>query len=442
MESIKLDVFLDQGDTTLEVGVAYVHRGSRELSTTFSYAPDFVANPRAFALEPDLPLTLGALHVQGIPRSFADSAPDRWGRNLIERSLALSHQGALPRTPDDLDFLLGVSDSTRHGALRFQRDGEFQASAPTPPPQLDLLALAEAARSVERDQGSPAVATLLEVGSHSLGGARPKATVTLPGGHLGLAKFSATGDQHSVIGLEALAHDMAEAMGVRTVWRELVRVGGDDVLVLKRFDRNGLQRIPYMSAMTLLGKRDHEPSDYVELQAAVRAHSPTPRKDVAELFDRVVLSVLLHNTDDHLRNHGFLRSPSGWALSPVFDINPTPERHAIRATSIAGAHRVDDEPDGVLEFAARCGLSAEATRARIEKALVVAHGVSEMASRRGIDRASKALVCDLVAERSTALAAALRKRPRPQPMTLTHTRGRVRVAAGHPHAGRFAQQEI
>lgn len=440
MESIKLDVFLDQGDKTLEVGVAYVHRGSRELSTTFSYAPDFVANPRAFALEPDLPLTLGALHVQGIPRSFADSAPDRWGRNLIERSLVLAHQGALPRALDDLDFLLGVSDSTRHGALRFHRDGEFQASSPTPPPQLDLLALAVAAKSVESDQGSKAVLTLLDAGSHSLGGARPKASVLLSGGKLGIAKFSATGDHYQVIALEALAHDMAEAMGITTVWRELVRVADQDVLVLERFDRHGSHRIPYVSSVTLLGKRDHEVSDYVELQGVVRAHSPTPHKDVRELFDRVVLSVLLHNTDDHLRNHGFLRAPSGWAPSPIFDVNPTLEPTATRATSIAGAVRVDDEPEGVLELAARCGLSAAMTRARIEQAVAVATGVKKMASRLGIDRASTDLLADLVAERSNALSKVVRKMQRPQPMALTSTRGRWRVAAGHPHAGRFATQ--
>jgi serine/threonine-protein kinase HipA len=359
---------------------------------------------------------------------------------LIERALKLSHRGALPRALDDLDFLLGVSDSTRHGALRFQIAGEFYASGPTPPPQLDLLALAVAAKSVESDTGSKAVLTLLDVGSHSLGGARPKASVLLPGGNLGIAKFSATGDQHRVIALEAVAHDMAEAMGITTVWRDLVRVADQDVLVLQRFDRQGSNRIPYVSAMTLLGKRDHEACDYVELQEAVRGHSPTPHKDVRELFDRVVLSVVLHNTDDHLRNHGFLRAPSGWALSPIFDVNPTLEPTASRATSIAGAVRMEDEPEGVLELAARSGLSAAITRARIEQAVAVAARVKKMASRLGIDRASTELLHDIVAERSNALAQAVRKMSRPQPMALTSTRGRWRVAAGHPHAGRFAKK--
>lgn len=440
MESTRLDVSMGEGKDHLAVAVAYVHRGPRELSTTLTYTPDYLAHPRSFSLEPGLPLVSGAQHVRGIPRSFADSAPDRWGRNLVERAHRLSHRGESLRGLDDLDFLLGVSDATRHGALRFQVAGEYRAVGHTPPPQLSLERLLEASRIVDTDGGSQAVADLVDAGSHSLGGARPKASIHLPDGELGLAKFPRSADATPVMALEALAHDVAEAMGITTVWRDLVRVADQDVLVLKRFDRSGSTRIPYLSAMTLLGKADHESADYVELAGAVRSSSAQPKAALAELFDRVLHSVVLRNTDDHLRNHGFLRAPSGWVPSPVFDVNPTWEGSASRATSIAGAVTPQDEPEGLLELASHCALDAEAARARIERALEVTQDVGAMAVKRGLDRSTTGHLVEMVRERQGALTTALRNTPRVLPMAVTRTGGTLRVAPGHPKAGQFARK--
>jgi len=441
MESTRLEVFLGGDDDLHHVGVAYVHRGPRELSTTFSYAPDYLADPRAFALEPALPLTSGAHHQRGIPRSFGDSAPDRWGRNLVERAHRLTHQGNLSRGLDDLDFLLGVSDATRHGALRFQSDGEFQSTTASPPPQVALETLLEAAKSVERDEDSRAVFTLLDAGSHSLGGARPKASIALPGGDLALAKFPRLDDPYPVMALEALAHDMAEAMGIQTVPRELVRVVDHEVLVLHRFDRQGQTRIPYLSAMTLLGTLDHEGGDYVALAQAVRSHSAHPRQALQELFDRVLHSVMLHNTDDHLRNHGFLRTRAGWVPSPVFDVNPTLEGSHTRATSIAGAQHQEDEPEGVLALAPHCGLDPDQVVERIDRACAVFSSIDEVATRRGIDARTTRILTDRVAERSAALTRVTRKVPRSQPMAFSRDRGQLRVGPGHPRGGQFARKQ-
>jgi serine/threonine-protein kinase HipA len=218
-------------------------------------------------------------------------------------------------------------------------------------------------------------------------------------------------------------------------------VADHEVLVLHRFDRQGHTRIPYLSAMTLLGTVDHEGGDYVALAHAVRSHSAHPRQALQELFDRVLHSVLLHNTDDHLRNHGFLRTRAGWVPSPVFDVNPTLEGSHTRATSIAGAQHHEDEPEGVLALAPHCGLDPDQVVERIERACAAFSNLDEVATRRGIDARTTRILTDLVARRSAALTRVTRKIPRSQPMALSHDKGQLRVGPGHPRGGQFARKQ-
>jgi serine/threonine-protein kinase HipA len=177
---------------------------------------------------------------------------------------------------------------------------------------------------------------LLEVGSASLGGARPKASI-IDDDKLYIAKFPHQHDTHDVIGLEYKTLQLAQKLGLSVPHFFRERVGRHNVLCLERFDRKGAERIGYISAMTLLGLQDGDQADYADIIRGIRNVSEQPKADLEELFRRIVFSVAVNNTDDHLRNHGFLHGKAGWHLSPIFDVNPNPEKNVARATSIFGA---------------------------------------------------------------------------------------------------------
>lgn len=366
-----LEVFVDRGEQTVLVGRAHMTRTRGQVSTTFVYDAAYLADD-AVAIDPALPLVAGAQHQPGLVGAFADSAPDRWGRNLVEKAERLRARGEerAPRRLDDVDFLLGVSDDTRQGALRFRHPGQedFLGEDSTVPRLISLPGLLHAADEVAtEDDPSAAVKQLLETGSTGLGGARPKASVRWDDGALGIAKFPHSGDRWDVMAWEATALDLLEAAGVRTPAHRLTRVGQRNALLLRRFDRTPRgHRIGYISTMTALGAQDGEQHDYGEIAEAVRDLSAAPQQDLRELFDRVTVSVALGNTDDHLRNHGFLAVPRGWALSPVFDVNPNPDPWRRRATSIMGADSPPDEADGLLALAEECGLAPAEARTRMD----------------------------------------------------------------------------
>lgn len=179
------------------------------------------------------------------------------------------------------------------------------------------------------------VKCLLDAGSSTLGGARPKATVD-DGGDFYIAKFPAPGDDHDVMAWEKTALDLAASCGLTVPDSRLVRMGGEAVLLTRRFDRDGGGRLPYLSAMSLLGARDGEARDYIEVAEALASFVGDPGRDLEELFGRVAFSIAVNNTDDHLRNHGFLRAGGRWRLSPAFDVNPNPDDCAQRATAVFG----------------------------------------------------------------------------------------------------------
>jgi len=327
---ITVEVWLDPD---VRVGTMHVHQGRGAESLTFTYDPGYLAREGAYALEPGLPLRSGGFHSAGrLFGAFADSAPDRWGRTLVRRTLAEAAReaGETPRQPGESDFLLGVRDDLRQGALRYRLPtdppGSFRAGAQDGGPVLTelgtLLSLADKVLSDEADLGE--LRRLVGAGS-SLGGARPKAHVRLPGGAVGIAKFPA--DRHddwNVMAWEKVALDLAAAAQVVVPPSRLVAVGGRDVLVVERFDRRGADRLGYVSAMTMLEATDGDRATYLDIAEVVEQVSPRAREDLHQLWRRVVLGALINNTDDHLRNHGFLREGDGWVLSPAFDLNPTP----------------------------------------------------------------------------------------------------------------------
>ncbi|WP_125776764.1 type II toxin-antitoxin system HipA family toxin [Antribacter gilvus] len=367
-----VEVLVDVAGRTRLVGQAYFTRTRGQISTTFLYDPRYLASD-GMGIDPALPLVSGSQHQPGLVRAFADSAPDRWGRNLIEKAerARAREEGRAPRTLDDLDFLLGVSDDTRQGALRFRVPGrdEFLGKPSQVPPLVSLPGLLRASDELaSQDDPSGAVKLLLDTGTTGLGGARPKASVRLEDGALAIAKFPHTSDGWDVMAWEATALDLMECAGIRTPRRRLTHVGERSVLILRRFDRTHAgDRIGYISAMTATGSADGEQRDYADVAESMRDLSLSPRRDHHELFDRVVVSVAIGNTDDHLRNHGFLADRGSWTLSPVFDVNPNPDLFRPRSTSIMGADAQPDEVDGLLALADDCSLKVDQARARMRR---------------------------------------------------------------------------
>lgn len=201
---------------------------------------------------------------------------------------------------------------------------------------------------------------LLDVGGTTLGGARPKASVIDDDGSLSIAKFPHPGDEWDVMAWEKTALDLAERAGLEVPPRRLTKIDGRRVLILRRFDRDGMRRLGYASAMTLTGLSDRDPGDYLDLAAAIADHSNQPDADLIALWRRVAVFSAIHNIDDHFRNHGFLHSPGGWSLAPAFDVNPSPDPNKTRATSISGTASAAEEREALFEVAPYFGLTREA----------------------------------------------------------------------------------
>ena len=387
-------VYADIAGVPVLVGTLIFDAASRRragVSSTFTYDTSWLARPDAYAIDPRLSLFGRSSSVPGLPGCFQDCSPDRWGRNLVEkrlRALAL-REGKGQRTLTDVDFLVGVADLTRQGALRLRYtstsdpttpDGPFIDPDTVVPKLLELPRLLAAADAVERDpDDQTAVKDLLDAGSGSLGGARPKASVR-DGDRLMIAKFPHGDDTWDVMAWEATALDLAEKAGISVPGRRMTRINGRAVLLLDRFDRTpDGHRLPFISAMTLLGRSDGDVSDYTEICDAISDEGAAPALDLEALWRRVAFSVAIHNTDDHLRNHGFTRAPGGWTLAPVFDVNPNPDIASNRVTGIDGARAVDDEALGLESLAAECRIDATRCAQIVEEILEAITGWEQVA---------------------------------------------------------------
>ena len=308
-------------------------RKDRE-TATFEYDKNWLAHQERFSLEPALKLGPGPFHAPSDKPLFGaigDSAPDRWGRVLMRRAERRRAQrdGTTPRTVREIDYLLLVDDEARQGALRFaeKEGGPFLADQDPNkiPPLIELPRLLSAAEHVMADKDSDEDLRLLLAPGSSLGGARPKASVRDRDGHLSIAKFPNKGDEVNTVAWEAVALTIAGKAGIPVPEWRLEAIGKKPVLLLRRFDREGATRVPFLSAMSMLDARDNETRSYLEFVDVLRQHGAAAKKDMHALWRRIVFSILISNTDDHLRNHGFLwAGPAGWRLSPAYDLNPVP----------------------------------------------------------------------------------------------------------------------
>ncbi len=333
--SSEVAVYVAVGRRNLFAGRLYPHRRRGIEMASFVYDDRYLADPDAYALDPALPMVAGTLQTpagRALFGAFSDSAPDRWGRMLIRRaeSARAKLAGTSPRSMSEVDVLLGVRDDLRQGALRFRLREErpFLATEDSGVPVLtDLPKLLDIAERAESGSAQYEDLDLLLRAGSSLGGARAKAHVLDPAGHVAIAKFpSAHSDTWDVMAWEKVALDLARDAGIDVPDSQLISVADRHVLIVDRFDRQGSTRIGYTSAMTMLEASDGDQRSYLEIAEVIEERSTAAAAGLRQLWRRIAFSILISNTDDHLRNHGFLHERAeSWELSPAFDMNPNPE---------------------------------------------------------------------------------------------------------------------
>jgi serine/threonine-protein kinase HipA len=338
------EVHLDAAELGIQrrVGILYRHAFRTDLPASFEYDEEWLKDGSVFMLDPRLDLWSGEQHPPTGSPAFGiltDSAPDRWGRLLMERREAASaeREGRRMRNLQEVDFLLGVNDLTRMGALRFRSvdGGPFlDANDRAAPPVTSLRELAYISQRVEEPgidklpEYAKWLAMLIAPGT-SLGGARPKASFTAEDGRLWIAKFPSREDRYDVGAWEFLVHRLAKKAGIWVPDSRIEHLTDRySSFCVSRFDRIGESRRMFASAMTLLDYRDgKEGGSYVDLAEFITDHGGKQiDADLHQLFRRVVFNVLVGNRDDHLRNHGFIRERTGWRLAPAYDMNPNPSK--------------------------------------------------------------------------------------------------------------------
>ena len=393
-----LEVWLDSDlGQPCRVGTLAHDRGQ----IRFHYERSWLHDPRAFALDPDLSLDNAPFFPKPELGNFGgvlDSSPDRWGQTLMKRREALQAKDE-KRTVRALyawDYLIGVQDFTRQGALRFRRVGteeylgnEAMAAPPiTTLRELEAVAFQLSSRRIDDLDALRRWLAVLVAPGASLGGARPKANFTQADGSLWIGKFPARDDDRDIGAWEYVVHCLALKAGVDVPAAKSVRLNNDfHTFCVKRFDRvNGTRRF-YASAMTLLRKEQSEGTSYLELAQFLRSagDGANTDADLEQLFRRVAFNVAVGNRDDHLRNHGFVLGRAGWRLAPAFDVNPNIDK----AEHVLNIDDTDNRPslETVLTTAGFYGLTDERALQIIEEVTTAVDGWEATATQAGISRA-------------------------------------------------------
>lgn len=364
------------GEALTPVGTLFYETDGNRENCMFAYHTEWLSLPHRFALSPDLPLQSGMMfHPKTRDGSvffdcFADTEPDGWGKRVILRDHAKRRKHAqqqgftIPsQVLNSLDYLLAVDDLSRVGALRLlDETGTPQRSHCATergiPPLIDLGKIYQASRAVEQEKETAADLAYLQGKGTSLGGMRPKCTVIDHDGTLCLGKFPSIGDERAVTKGEILALLLADVAGIRAAKGRVEMVEGIPVALIRRFDREAGNRIPYLSARTLLGAKADEEHAYTEIVDVIRTVSPRAKQDMAELWRRMVFNILITNVDDHLNNHGFLHVGQGqWVLAPAFDLNPFPDKVRELKTWISEDSGASGNVQDCLDVARYFGLT-------------------------------------------------------------------------------------
>jgi serine/threonine-protein kinase HipA len=344
-----VEVYLDADQMTAPrfMGTLHCQLSGRGELFSFRYDKTWIARVEAFAFDPDLALSEGHQYPSADRSNFGiftDSSPDRWGRVLMQRkeNLRARHEGVRPRTLTEWDFLLGVHDETRLGALRFKLPGGPFVDSETKlaaPPLTSLRELQAASLQFEQhinDEDNPDyerwLRQLIAPGT-SLGGARPKASVRDEAGVLCMAKFPSRRDTRNVGAWELVANSLARKAGINVPEARPLHFQESEftTFLVKRFDRTAPgRRLAFVSAMTLTQHKDgDEGASYIELVDLLQSRGANTIADCEQLFRRVLFNIRIHNTDDHLRNHGFFVGAQGIRLSPAYDMNPSVDRNEL-----------------------------------------------------------------------------------------------------------------
>ena len=393
------DDFSMQNPTLM--GILYVNSLKGGESYSFEYDREWLKKTSLkITLDPELMPYSGRQYPFGkaIFGLFSDSSPDRWGRVLMnkrERILA-GKEGRKPAKLYDSDYLLGVYDETRLGGIRFKTEpnGAFLSDdkETAAPPWASLRTLEEASRNFENDDTALSekwLNQLIRPGS-SLGGARPKATVIDPNEQLWIAKFPSKNDENDSGAWEMITHDLAEICGLHVPEAKLEKFSNlGSTYLVKRFDRILNKRVHFASAMTLLGKTDGtsaaDGTSYLDIAAFIKSYGAQPKRDLIELWKRIVFNMAVSNTDDHLRNHAFIFTENGWELSPLYDVNPIPYGDELSLN-------VDEEDNSInidlaIEASVRFGISeTDATTYAKDILTIVKENWEKRATALGLSR--------------------------------------------------------
>ena len=388
------------------IGILSAHQGKGKKSFSFEYDPEWVKSERQILLDPEIQWYTGPQYSNkeqnfGV---FLDSMPDTWGRTLMKKRASQKAKEENKPVPTlyDIDFLLGVYDANRMGALRFKLDpdgpfldNDHEAAAP---PLYSIRELQHAADIIESDADNEDVkkwiAMLMAPGS-ALGGARPKANILDESGDAMIAKFPSKNDTIDKAAWEFLAYKLALQAGVEMTVCRLEHIAGRyNTFFTKRFDRKAGERIHFASAMTMTNNNEDtirdNPASYLDLADFIQFSGVNIQPDLHQLWRRIVFNIAISNTDDHLRNHGFILDDAGWKLSPAYDINPSIDKDGLALNIDQGDNSLD------LDLAKSVGqyfkLTSSQMDAIIKDVLTSVNSWRTVASKIGIPRSEQELM--------------------------------------------------
>lgn len=397
-------VYLDTDGNPKKIGTLRQTLSPGKEVFSFRYDPNWLESGQFRSLDPDIAAFQGEQFLyDGKPNfgMFLDSSPDRWGRTLIKRREAIlaRSENRPPRKLRETDYLLGVYDPCRMGALRFKLnpEGPFLDNSPTfpAPPWSRVQELEQASLALEKDdiQDDSEVSKWLQMlfapGS-SLGGARPKANILDRDGSLWIAKFPSRGDTVDKGAWEMVANELAKQCRIHIPNIMCTRFSSrHHTFLTKRFDRTTSgRRIHFTSAMTFLGSADGADSlsgaSYLQLVEVLMKNGEQVNEDLKELWKRIVFNISISNCDDHLGNHGFLLGEHGWRLSPVFDINPDPDGTGLKLNINEDDNSLDF--DLALQVASYFRLSGQEAERILSEIRQKVSGWRTVADRYGISR--------------------------------------------------------
>lgn len=400
MAAIQQTVQVALGEAALSLGaLTYGKDGKREYST-FAYGESWLSDASRFEISPDLPLIAGHQFRKAPSKensifhfAFADTEPDGWGSRVVARDHAKQRkavQAAGEPVPSDslteMDYLLGVDDLSRIGAIRLMDDrGRFlctlEEDGRGTPPLLELAQTMAATRAVELNKETEADLRYLRGRGTSLGGMRPKCTLVDEDGHLAIGKFPSVKDDRSVTRGEVLALHLANAAGISVAESRVVMSDDIPVALIRRFDRLNGGRIPYLSAGSMLQASREDDHSYTEIADAIIAKSIQPRQDLEELWRRMAFNLLITNVDDHVQNHGFLHVTNGqWRLAPAFDINPFPDKDQELKLWLDEAYGPVDSITAIVDRGRYFRLDAAAARRVLGEVCTVVLGWRQVAT--------------------------------------------------------------